>query len=182
MHRGTSTICCLHRPSERDAKLRLLSIPDSEKQHCVSYPNWSNMTWNERLAVATVGPAHASSSPQPSVSFESLGVPVGAIARVTKISDTSMPGERSGVLYATMVVGLQTDISEAGELGDDGRLGVLMDGPPEEVLLYGQSKLLDVRSRFIECVLPLHCVQPIAITTEADSEGGANIEEGVPPV
>ena len=175
MHRGTAAIC--HRPSEREAKTRLFSIPPSEKAHCVHYPYWSSMTWNERLAVATVVPAQASSSPPPCVSYASLGVPVGAIARVTKISE-----ERSGVLYATMVVGLQTDISEAGELGDDGRLGVLMDGPPEEELLYGQSKLLDVRARFIECVLPLHCVQPVAITVGGGNEGGTNIEEGVPPM
>jgi hypothetical protein len=152
-----------------------------KKRHAVTYHDYFNLTWNERLAVAM----HASSGESgPISSADPLSVPVGAVARVTKISDTIQHHRshhyecKTGVLYATVVVGLQSDIAEAGELGDDGPLGVLMDGPPDEELLHGPSKL-DVRARFIECVLPLHCLQPIAV--EGGVAGGGSVEEGVPP-
>jgi hypothetical protein len=174
-------------PSEHGAQARLRSMSSDEKRHAVTYHDYFNLTWNERLAVAM----HASSGESgPISSADPLSVPVGAVARVTKISDTIQhtvlyPHSNSpqyecktGVLYATVVVGLQSDIAEAGELGDDGPLGVLMDGPPDEELLHGPSKL-DVRARFIECVLPLHCLQPIAV--EGGVAGGGSVEEGVPP-
>ena len=129
------------------------------------------MTWNERLAVAMAGPARLSTSPPPTSSDAASAVPVGAIARVTAISGRGP----TSILCAMVVVGLQSDIAEAGELGDDGRrLGVLMDGPPDPELLHGsQSKRLDVRARFIECVLPIHCVLPIAAEDPERAAAGA---------
>lgn len=180
----------VHRLSEVVAQSRFRKIPTSKRQHCTLYPGWSGMTWNERLAVAMFG---LDGSPLPSSSSASVSVPVGAIARITAIYGTQetishMPVDRPQVFYATMVVGLRSDMPDAGELGNDGRLGVLMDGPPDEKLLRGQTHFgqkpgsyVDIRARFLECVLPLHCVQPIAVEDVGGDGADASAEEGVPP-
>jgi hypothetical protein len=130
------------------------------------------VAWRQMNTAAL--PFHASAAPE--------SVPVGAIARVTKISDTirtSKPSSqgwlkcKSGTLYVTVVVGLKPDVAEAGALGAHGRLGVMMDGPPDQEL-----------TRFIECMLPLHCVQPIAVDhggADGETEAATAAEEGVPP-
>jgi len=121
-----------------------------------------------------------------------VSVPVGAIARITKFSEAvySISREpnfgqpqprrahtRTGLLYATVVVGLRADMAEAGELGNHGRLGVLMDGPPGQDQLTAEVAGGTIcKARYIECALPLHCLERLV----KHEDGEIEVEEGVP--
>jgi hypothetical protein len=46
----------------------------------------------------------------------------------------SFASTQTELLYVTVLVGLRSDVAEAGKIGEDGgRIGVMMDGPPEQV-------------------------------------------------
>ena len=119
-------------------------------------------------------------------------VPVGAIARITRFSthaavanyvhrsDRSIHAGtrtfRSDILYAVVVVGLQADMAEAGDLAVHGRLGVLTDGPP------GQDELRNPDS-IMKAVIEVTFSQPgsLGLKLFADPHTGEVRIYGIKP-